>query len=274
MTWRRIEEYVRGWLPKPPRESDKREGSGIVAATQADPRLKLSGKIASYLGLFLIVLVTFRFVVQIISPTFLNPVSHQFPSFQLVFAAGFVLLVIGMVVRAANSTVKYSNLSMLAVGLTLLTFSTFGIAFNTMLGFSAVNITLPRYGPSLAASVVFSLFGLGGLLLLTKQPTAPSETAGLAKKPYSILLAGVTMNLTASLIQALFVFSSLLPSTTGTVVPLVIALIMSLVVMPLGAVFTIYGWISVFSISAKRHQSLLMTVLAIFALLIAVSLVI
>ncbi len=272
MIRKRIEEYIRGWLPKTPRDR-----MGVAATTQIDPRLRLVSSVVSNLGTFLVVLVVFRFVIQIFNPTFMNPlvVRPSFTSnFQLVFAAGFILMLIGMTMQAGRSTIRYSNWSMFAVGLTLLTVCTFGIAFNTMLGFSAVNITLPRYGPSVAASVVFSFVGLGGLLMLTRQRTALSESAGSMGKAPSILLAGVTMNLIASVVQALFVFGSLLPSTTGTVVPLVIALVMSLVAMPLGAVFTIYGWASIFSISAKRHKSLLLTVLAIFAVLIIASLVI
>jgi hypothetical protein len=277
MNWRRIEEYVRGWLPKAPSESDKRGGSGVTATTQTDPRLRLSGNIFSNLGIFLIIFVVFRFVIQIFIPTFFNPVFSRtfFNPIQLVFAAGFILLMTGMTLRAVDTNVEYLKSPTLTAGLTLLTISVFGIAFNTMLGFYAVNITLPKYGSSLAASVVFSFVGLGGLLLLAKERTALSGSASFPRKPYSILSAGVLMNLVVTPVQALLVFGSLLPpSSTGTVVPIAVAIVMSVVMMPLGTIFTIYGWAAIFSYSAKRRRSILLMALAVFVAMVIVSLVI
>ncbi len=274
MIRKRIEEYVRGWLPKTPLER-----SGVAATTHIDPRLRFVGNMFSNFGIFLVVLIVFRFVIQIFMPTFMNPlvVRPSFTSnFQLIFAAGFILMVVGMTLRAGvDPNVEYLKSLKVRSGLTLLTVCVFGLAFNTMLGFYAPNITLPKYGASLAANVVLSFVGFAGLLLLARGRTALSNSASFPRKTFSIMSAGIMMNLIVTPIVALLVFGSLWhPSITGTVVPGLVLVILTFSVMPLGTVFSIYGWSAIFSSSAKRHKSLLLTVLAIFAVLIIASLVI
>jgi hypothetical protein len=160
------------------------------------------------------------------------------------------------------------------VGLTLLTVCVFGIAFNTMLGLNGVNILLPAYRLSLLASVAFSFVGLAGLLLLSKGRATIAGSASFPRKSFSILALGIAINLVAAPIQAWLGAGFPLPVNTGGFSLFNVAILVSGFMMPLGTVFSTYGWAAIFSDSTKRQRPVLLVVLAVFAAIVVISLLI
>ena len=271
MTLRRhLEEYIRGWLPKVPRQPESGESSKIAASTQTNSRLRTSGSVFSNFGIILILLVTYRFILQVLSP------AVSVPGVQIIFATGFVLLVAGMVFRvhSVESNALCFRSPIFTLGLALLTVSVFGIAFNTLVGLNAVNVTFGGYRDNVAAAVVFSIVGFVGWLMLSREQATRPEMASLHKKSFSILAAGAIMNLIVAPIQAFLAFSSSWYPQPNSGTLLTIELLIFIFIAPLGTVFSTYGWAALFSVSTKKHKTVLLVSLAVFIAIVFVSLLI